>query len=79
MFIHITKEKSLRQKDVIGIFDLDTSTVSAVTKSFLSAAEKNNKTVGINILPKSFVLAEDQIYFSSSMTGHIEKSKYHKL
>lgn len=78
MFIQITKDKFIRQKDVIGVFDLDTSTVSGVTKSFLSRAEKNNKTVDINILPKSFVLScgknkDYKIYFSSNMTGHICK------
>jgi len=82
MFIQITKEKFIRQKNIIGIFDLDTSTVSGVTKNFLSKAEKKKKIVGINTLPKSFVLTEDnkgkdyKIYFSSNMTGHIEKSKY---
>lgn len=50
------KEKSLRKKNIIGIFDLDNSTVSGITKKFLSTAEKANKIIGINILPKSFVL-----------------------
>ena len=76
MFIQITKEKFIRQKDIIGVFDLDTSTVSGVTKSFLSKTEKNKKTVGIKVLPKSFVLTRDKIYFSANMTGHIEKSKF---
>ena len=79
MLIQITKEKFIKQKDIIGVFDLDTSTISGITKSFLSRAEKNNKTIGINTLPKSFVLTGDninnKIYFSSSMTGHIYKSK----
>ena len=91
MFIQITKEKFIRQKDIIGVFDLDTSTVSGVTKSFLSRAEKSNKKniVGINTLPKSFVLTDEKrvgrgdpdapfkdckIYFSANMTGHIDKS-----
>ena len=93
MFIQITKEKSIRLKDVIGVFDLDTSTVSGVTKNFLSGAEKNKRTVGITTLPKSFILTDSnnifggdkiydkknkkdfKIYFSSNMTGYIEKSK----
>jgi hypothetical protein len=56
MFIQITKDKTIRLKDMIGVFDLDTSTVSGITKSFLSNAEKNGAIAGINILPKSFVL-----------------------
>ena len=84
MFIQITKEKFIRQRDIIGVFDLDTSTVSGITKNFLSRAEKANKIINkdINILPKSFVLTADKnnkkdknhrIYFSQNMTGHICK------
>ena len=79
MFIQITKHKSARQSELIGVFDLDTSTVSGVTKSFLSRAEKEGRTVGINILPKSFVLTgqkdDFRIYFSSNMTSHIKKHR----
>lgn len=84
MFIQVTKDKFIRQRDVVGVFDLDTSTVSGVTKSFLSKAEKNGRITDIKILPKSFVLTVDKtkknknhrIYFSPNMTGHISKNGY---
>jgi len=84
MFIQVTKNQFIRQRDVIGVFDLDTSTVSGVTKNFLSRAEKENKITDINILPKSFVLAADKkdkgknhrIYFSPNMTEHIKRMKF---
>jgi len=83
MFIHIAKDKFIRRKEIIGVFDLDTSTVSAVTKNFLGRAEKNGHTVDINVLPNSFVLAgenkKNKIYFSSNMTGHINKFQKHRL
>ena len=79
MFI-TTKEKSIRRKNIIGIFDLDNATVSGVTKNFLSAAEKSNKIAGINMLPKSFILTagfkkskDFKIYFSSHVSNHICK------
>jgi len=82
MFI-TTKEKSIRSKNIIGIFDLDNSTVSGVTKNFLSAAEKSYKIAGINMLPKSFILTcgnkkskkskDFKIYFSSHVSSHISK------
>ena len=80
MIIQITKEKFIRTKEIIGVFDLDTSTVSGITKSFLSRAEKNRKITGTKTLPKSFVLTADRqknikIYFSSNMTGHIAGTK----
>jgi hypothetical protein len=62
----------MRRKDITGVFDLDTSTVSGVTKNFLSRKEKENKISGINILPKSFILdCGGKIYFSANMSRHI--------
>ncbi|MCL2813735.1 MAG: DUF370 domain-containing protein [Oscillospiraceae bacterium] len=80
MFVQASKNRFLRQRDIVGVFDLDTSTISAVTKNFLSGAEKNGRTVGITKLPKSFVLAafkkrKETIYFSASMTSHIQKQR----
>ena len=80
MFVQIKKEKYIRQKDIVGVFELDTSTVSALTKSFLSKAEKSGKVVGLEKLPKSFVLecgkTGTAVYFSASLTARIAaKSK----
>ena len=57
IYLHIGSNKSIREKDIIGIFDLDTSTVSSVTRKYLSAAEKNGKTESAtNEIPKSFII-----------------------
>ena len=77
MFVQTAKNKFLRQREIVGVFDLDTSTVSGVTKNFLSAAEKNGMVSGIDSLPKSFVLAGEMIYFSANMTGHIKTAFVH--
>jgi len=73
MFIK-TKEKSIRQKNIIGIFDLDNSTVSNVTKNFLSAAERSNKITGIDTLPKSFILTD-----SNNIFNRLKNIKRNKL
>ena len=36
MYLHIGNGVSVKEKDIIGIFDLDTSTVSKTTKKFLN-------------------------------------------
>jgi hypothetical protein len=76
MFI-LTKEKSLRGRDIIGVFDLDTATISSVTKNFLASAEKSGEVKGTNNLPKSFILADHEgvirIYLSSRLAGYINK------
>jgi len=74
------------KKNIIGIFDLDTSTVSAVTRNFLREKEKRGRISGIDKtnergsvtgLPKSFVLMgkEDKIYFSPKTVKSLVKEK----
>ncbi|MCL1793852.1 MAG: DUF370 domain-containing protein [Oscillospiraceae bacterium] len=80
MFVQAAKDRYIMQREIVGVFDLDTSTISGVTKNFLSKAEKDGKTAGIDSLPKSFVLRANRfaqtIYFSANMTGHIKNGVY---
>ena len=60
MFLHIGNGKSVRKKDIIGIFDLDTSTVSKTGKEFINKKEKEGLLDYDDFdLPRSFVLVED--------------------
>ncbi|MBQ8432093.1 MAG: DUF370 domain-containing protein [Clostridia bacterium] len=60
MYLHVGNNQNIRIKDIIGIFDADTATVSAITKKYLSAAD-HNKSVKFasEEIPKSFVLYKD--------------------
>ena len=74
MYLHIGNNKNLRIKHIVGIFDADTATVSAVTKKYLSgASSEGNVAFASEELPKSFVLYKDgekyQIYFSQLSTS----------
>ena len=44
MFIHLGQDTVVKKEDIIGIFDLDTATVSKRTRDFLSKAEKAGKS-----------------------------------
>ena len=60
MYLHIGKGKTLKDKDIIGIFDLDTSTVSEKTKEFLNKKEKERLTEYADFdLPRSFILCKN--------------------
>ena len=50
MYLHLGSSVVIRQRDVVGIFDLDNTTSSRITRDFL--------TVGDD-LPKSFLLCRD--------------------
>ena len=61
MFLHIGCNKTLRAKEIIGIFDTDNATVSTVTRKFLADAEKRGEVAAASDeIPKSFVLTGDK-------------------
>ncbi len=66
MYIHLGGEYVVKEDEVIGIFDLDTSTVSKHTRNFLNKKEKQKKVIYTSYeLPKSFILTTDnKIYIS---------------
>ena len=81
MYLHVGNNQNIRIRNVIGIFDADSATVSAVTKKYLSAAEASGAVHFASVeLPKSFILYQDKgiyrICFSqlstASLVGRIE-------
>ena len=61
MFLHIGSGKSLKKREIIGIFDLDTSTVSKITREFVTEREKKGELFYMDSdLPRSFILYGDK-------------------
>ncbi len=57
IFLHVGHSKSVRARDIVGIFDMDTSTVSRVTKNFLNTSQKKGEVENTTTeIPKSFIL-----------------------
>ena len=60
MYLHIGNGVSVKDKDIIGIFDLDTSTVSKITKKFLNEKSKEgNLEYTDSDLPRSFIFCNE--------------------
>lgn len=61
MLLHIGKGVTVRHKDLIGIFDMDTATVSGITRETLKHFEKQKRVAYADSdIPRSFLLATDQ-------------------
>ena len=61
MYLHIGNGNSLKKRDVIGIFDLDTATVSRVSKDYINKKERDGELIYEDFdLPRSFVLCEEK-------------------
>ncbi len=59
MYLHLGQDTVVRTDRVLGVFDLDHSTVSRHTREFLAKAQRENRVVNVSQeLPKSFVLCE---------------------
>ena len=40
MYLHLGEQKVVKKRDIIGIFDMDNTTVMKSTRTFLNNAEK---------------------------------------
>ena len=60
MYLHLGNETVIRHDAIIGIFDLDNSTISTKTREFLATAQKSGQIINVSDeLPKSFVLCRE--------------------
>lgn len=59
MYLSIGNDMAVRDKTVIGIFDLDNTSTSKRTREFLDRAEKEGQVIPCDDLPKSFVLTSE--------------------
>ena len=77
-FIHLGKGTLVRDDEVLGIFDLDITSQSHLTRKFLSLADKSGKVINAaEDLPKSFVLCEQRgeirVYLSQMASATLLK------
>jgi len=77
MYLNIGGDFSVKDTTLIGIFDMDNTTVSKKSREFLRQAEKNGEVVSSDDLPKSYVLTSEygmqRVYLSSLNTSTLEK------
>lgn len=83
MYLHLGNNYVIPEKNIIGIFDMDNTTISKHTRKLLSLAEKSGRVVTVSTdLPKSFVLCRDDngdvtVYIcqisSSALAGRAEQ------
>lgn len=69
MYLHLGNNIEIKEDDIIGIFDMDRTTISNRCRKYLSNKEKDSKIINITQkLPKSFVVCvendEEKVYIS---------------
>ena len=61
LFLHLGGEKAVSIKNIIAIMDMETSSVSNITKEYLKEAEMAGDIINISFedLPKSYVICNE--------------------
>ncbi len=61
MYLSVGGDTVLRTKDILGIFDTDSVTVSKHSRDLLNTAEKEKRIVMVSMteLPRSFLLVRE--------------------
>lgn len=79
MYLHIGNAQVVRSRDIVGIFDLDSSTVSKKTRDYLTNSEKKGEVISnCSDLPKSFIVCskgrkKNLVYLSQLSAQTLEK------
>ena len=78
MFVHLGENFIVRQEDVVGIFDIDTSTMKKSTEKLLYDAQEKKKLRTISKeIPRSIVITKNKkdsmVYLSSVSTRTLKQ------
>ena len=83
MYLHLGQDTVVKMNEIIGIFDIETSTISKITRKYLADAEKAGNVVNVSMeMPKSFVLCSNKknkitVYISQiSSTTLLKRTGY---
>lgn len=78
MYVNIGGDMAVRDKSIIGIFDLDGCSMSKKTMEYLQDAEHNGALLNVTEdIPKTFLVTEEygleKVYFTQLSAATIEK------
>ena len=81
MYLHIGQDFIVREQEIIGIFDIDTTRTGKRTREFLERAENEGAVVSMsNDIPKSFIVTDfpyETVYLSpissAALAGRAKK------
>lgn len=79
MYLNIGKSDFIRTDEIIAVFDLDITSQSHITRSFLKASEKAGKVISVSDdIPKSYIIisgrdGREHVYLSQLSSATLIK------
>lgn len=72
MYLHIGNDVVINTKDIIGIFDIENSSTSKLTKDYLNFAGKMKRVKTVSFeMPKSFIVCMDRDFTETVYVSQI--------
>lgn len=79
MYIHLGEDVLIKSSTIIGIFDLEKTTISKYTKEFLGGSTKKHSVITVSYeMPKSFVVCVDKKQNTTVYISQISVSTLNK-
>jgi len=79
MYVHLGNEISINEKGIIGIFDIENTSLGNDTREFLKKSTNDGNVVNVSYeMPKSFIVCSDRksgetVYISQISTATLLK------
>ena len=78
MYLHLGSGAVVPTESIVGVFDLDNTSQSHITRKYLTAAEKAGQVINVaEDIPKSYVVCQDtsgiRVYLSQMATQTLLK------
>ncbi len=66
MYLHVGGDYLIKKDKIVGIFDIENTSISKHTREFFKKSEKGKKVINVSFdLPRSFILDKDEnVYIS---------------
>lgn len=79
MYIHLGNEISLSDKRIIGIFDIENTSLGNDTREYLKKATARKQVVNVSMeMPKSFIVCSDNKSGDTVFISPISVNTLHK-
>ena len=74
MYLYLGSDVTVSESDVIGIFDIERTTVEKSVNEYLSFCQKNGSIYYVSLdMPKSFVVCTDCVYITNVSAATLKK------
>lgn len=78
MYLHLGQDIVVPSRNIVGVFDIENTSISKITKDFLSTQEKLHQVINVcTDLPKSFIVCKENgkniVYISQISCATLKK------